>query len=188
MLSWGVDCCPLIFASTWMSTTVFYRATCHFGPSCHSHRPLPRTSGFGQWSKTRTAGLHPHPHWLQQRRTSALHPPLSPLLHLLDLVLLHLHHTAPYSHQQRYRDLATPSQKQGHWRSWWKNPPPITESRVNDNGIGYCQVNELLSANYSLSLVVMSCFQRITLWVSWSPPTDAIWPIFGHLFVACYLT
>jgi hypothetical protein len=46
----------------------------------------------------------------------------------------------------------------------------------------------LLSANYSLSLVVMSCFQRITLWVSWSPPTDAIWPIFGHLFVTCYLT
>ena len=137
-----------------MSPTVFYRATCHFGPSCHSHRPLPRTSGLGQWSKTRTAGLHPHPHWLQQRRTSALHPPLSPLLHLLDLVLLHLHHTAPYSHQQRYRDLATPSQKQGHWRSWWKNPPPINESRVNDNGIGYCQVNELLSANYSLSLVL----------------------------------
>ena len=30
----------------------------------------------------------------------------------------------------------------------------LVKNRVNDNGIGYCQVNELLSANYSLSLVV----------------------------------
>ena len=34
-----------------MSPTVFYRTTFHFGPSCHSHRLLPRTSGVGRWFK-----------------------------------------------------------------------------------------------------------------------------------------
>ena len=57
-----------------MPLSVFYRATCHFGPSCRSHRLLPRTSGLSQRPKARTTGHHPPHHLLQQRPDNSVAP------------------------------------------------------------------------------------------------------------------